>query len=300
MLAQGDWFLLNSQEASAPDTASAQRLCLIMIDKAFDQYLLVNGLGQKVLALTAAQLAAQLAANGLVKISHSRIIDKSIAPFYRDMLDNYDRQLEALQAMQTQDSVDNIDQEAQQALMAEEAMKALAEAELLEQQANRHEIHQHGDINQDYDLELGSEPEPISEFKTELKSELKPEFESRPEFEIESGNRPSQSSVSDSSIPNDLIRKLKLAIDSMLIGAWVEFIDTDADTLQKLKLAVKFAATQRFVFVNPEGITEKELQREQIMQGVINKTIRILETDRYFADRLQGILLQIDQHVSDD
>ena len=90
----------------------------------------------------------------------------------------------------------------------------------------------------------------------------------------------------------DVLRKLRLTIDGLLIGAWIDFIE-DGE-VRRLKLAVKFAATNRFVFVNPEGITEMELQRDDLIDGVLSKTIVILETDQFFADRLNKLLQEVE------
>lgn len=95
-----------------------------------------------------------------------------------------------------------------------------------------------------------------------------------------------------SNIPHDVVRKLRMAIDGLLIGSWIEV--NDNGEARQLKLAVKFAATNRFVFVNPEGITDREMQRDELVEAVAKKDIIIMETDQFFADRLNALLAQIE------
>ncbi|MCK5881312.1 MAG: DUF1631 family protein [Sinobacterium sp.] len=89
----------------------------------------------------------------------------------------------------------------------------------------------------------------------------------------------------------DLLRKFRMVIDGMLIGSWIEV--KTGNEVKQLKLAVKFAATNRFVFVNPEGVTDSEMRREQLIELVMKKEIKIIETDQFFADRLTALLDQV-------
>lgn len=102
-----------------------------------------------------------------------------------------------------------------------------------------------------------------------------------------------EASASDSGIPHDILRKLRIAIDGLLIGSWIELYNENGEKKQ-LKLAVKFAATHRFVFVTPEGITDCEIQRDDLIDAVVNKRIVIMETDQFFADRLNALLVQVE------
>ncbi len=94
-------------------------------------------------------------------------------------------------------------------------------------------------------------------------------------------------------VSTEIIRKLRMAIDGLLIGSWIEVKD-GVDSKQ-LKLAVKFTATNRFVFVNPEGITDREMQRDELVEAVMQKNIVIMETDQFFADRLNALLAQVER-----
>lgn len=86
----------------------------------------------------------------------------------------------------------------------------------------------------------------------------------------------------------DLHRHARLSLDSLTLGSWAEY--TDGDTTKRIKLAVKFAATGRFVFVNDDGITELEAHRDDLVEKLISQQLRLLESDKKFADRLAKIV----------
>jgi hypothetical protein len=62
---------------------------------------------------------------------------------------------------------------------------------------------------------------------------------------------------------------------------------------KKAKLAVKFAATGRFIFVDDNGITLLEAQRDELVGLMLAGTMRYLDSDKKFAERLAKVVSDI-------
>ena len=88
---------------------------------------------------------------------------------------------------------------------------------------------------------------------------------------------------------DDMRRQARLALDSMSLGSWVEIRQAD-DSFRRAKLAVKFAATGRFVFVDEDGMTLADCQRDELVENLLQGSMKMLESDRKFAERLAKIV----------
>ena|GEM_PF-6298232 len=97
-------------------------------------------------------------------------------------------------------------------------------------------------------------------------------------------------------LTSDLKRQARLSFDSLALGSWLEIKEADA-SYKRVKLAVKFNATGRFVFVDDNGITAMEAHRDDLVAMLLNGDIKQLETDKKFADRLAKIVA--DMRVSE-
>lgn len=90
----------------------------------------------------------------------------------------------------------------------------------------------------------------------------------------------------------DLKRHARLSLDSLTLGAWVEFLAPDG-SYKRAKLAVKFNATGRFVFVDENGITVADAQRDELVAQILDGSMKHLESDKKFAERLARIVTDI-------
>ena len=88
-------------------------------------------------------------------------------------------------------------------------------------------------------------------------------------------------------------RRARLMVDSMVLGSWVERVDPVTGKAVRNKLALKFNATGRYVFVDVDGVTVADLTRDELLDMVVDKKIRMLETDSRFADRLAKVVTSI-------
>jgi F-type H+-transporting ATPase subunit b len=89
-----------------------------------------------------------------------------------------------------------------------------------------------------------------------------------------------------SKIADDMKRQARLALNSLALGTWLELRDEETREFQRLKLAVKFNATGRHVFVNEEGITIADFKRDELIDMLLQGKMKLLESDMHFADRL--------------
>ena len=91
----------------------------------------------------------------------------------------------------------------------------------------------------------------------------------------------------------DLRRQARLSFDSLSLGSWIEIKNEEGGGYFRAKLAVKFNATGRFVFVDQDGVTVIENQRDQLVDMVMAEKIRLLFSDETFAERLNKVVLSI-------
>lgn len=87
----------------------------------------------------------------------------------------------------------------------------------------------------------------------------------------------------------DLKRHARLSLDSLPLGAWAE-LSSKEGSVKRIKLAVKFAATGRFVFVDDDGITVLEEMRDNLVDMLLSGQLKLLESDQKFAERLAKIV----------
>lgn len=91
-------------------------------------------------------------------------------------------------------------------------------------------------------------------------------------------------------IDRDARRQIRLSLDSLSIGSWLEQADKQTGEYKRMKLAVKFNATGRFVFVNEDGVTMADIVRDELVDLILEEKVRLLESDQHFADRLAKIV----------
>lgn len=93
-------------------------------------------------------------------------------------------------------------------------------------------------------------------------------------------------------LQTDLRRHARLSLDSLTLGSWAEYQEENQAS-QRIKLAVKFAATGRFIFVNDDGMTVLEAHRDDLVEMLLSEQLRLLESDKKFAERLAKIVSEL-------
>lgn len=94
-------------------------------------------------------------------------------------------------------------------------------------------------------------------------------------------------------IADDLRKQARLALDALSLGTWVEWLNPQSGEFKRIKLALKFNATGRFVFVDEDGVTMLEQHKDELVEQVLLKKIKLLESDQRFAERLAKIVNNI-------
>ena len=77
------------------------------------------------------------------------------------------------------------------------------------------------------------------------------------------------------------------------LGGWIAVAPEDGQEPQRLKLAVKIAASSKFVFVDRLGLNRREYRREELVAGVADGRIRPLGSSAEFDDTLSRVVGRI-------
>lgn len=94
-------------------------------------------------------------------------------------------------------------------------------------------------------------------------------------------------------VADDMKRQARLAINSLALGSWIEIYNEEGKNYQRGKLVVKYAATGRFVFVDADGITVADCQRDELVELMMKRKVKLLDSDGQFAERLTQIIKNI-------
>lgn len=81
------------------------------------------------------------------------------------------------------------------------------------------------------------------------------------------------------------------AIHALKLGAWITV--KQGGELKRFKLAVKFAATGRYIFVDRIGVHKKEFKEDELVDQVVSKDIEILDDGADFEDSLERVVSRI-------
>jgi len=76
-------------------------------------------------------------------------------------------------------------------------------------------------------------------------------------------------------------------IDRLAAGAWIQ-VGAD-ENARRLKLALRIGASGKLVFVDRYGLSREEIQREQLMQWLLQEEAKLLSEGAEFADTLSRV-----------
>ena len=85
------------------------------------------------------------------------------------------------------------------------------------------------------------------------------------------------------------LRQARQTAVGLAIGNWVEIYD-DLGNAQRLRLAVKLAASGKLIFVDREGIRRAEFERETFAARLLDGSVRILDRGPQFEDTLARVV----------
>lgn len=221
------------------------------------QLLFINYYGQKALLKDAADLAACWSLKLLQAIPSGNIYDKAFNEFLLTYKESYLNQAKAY-----------LEQE-NLALEVAKAKKQQRQQEILRQQESeeRAKVAAEETRKQAQALALKRQQEEETlKLKLQQEAEVKAVQEAR-----------------------EKSRMMKLLVDSINIGAWLELPDKNQQ-LVKAKLAVKMNSTRKFIFVDGVGVKVAEYIREELIDLFMNGQANLLEQSSKFEDRLAQVV----------
>ncbi len=82
-------------------------------------------------------------------------------------------------------------------------------------------------------------------------------------------------------------------VDSISLGGWIAVVSEPGEEPVRLKLAVKIAASSKFVFVDRLGLNRREFRYDELVAGIVEGRIRVLGKSAEFDDTLSRVVGRI-------
>jgi len=85
-------------------------------------------------------------------------------------------------------------------------------------------------------------------------------------------------------------------VSNCKLGAWIAVMQTDGESdkkAQRFKLVVKFAASNKFIFVDRLGVKKIEYTETTLIKGIMNKEIEILSDGVEFEESLERVVSRL-------
>ncbi len=269
---QGDWILFSGE------TGQTIRCKLALKSTEMDQLLFVDHTGRKVMNKSVKDFAVCLS-TGIAKKLVIISIEETIAKIIQALIDLYQQKQAQLQAQQEAQHAKQV-AEAEQLRQAEEQRKQEIEAEtkrqIVAKLAERQAAAQ----------KALAEAAALAEERARRTAELKLE-EERMRLQLEAEQAAEK------------LQRVQLAninISSLNLGARVELIINNEPV--RCKLAVIIAATGKYIFVDNLGRKIAELQRESLVQALLDNQLSLLSNGDSFDDQLVKVIRGLRKDIS--
>ena len=95
-----------------------------------------------------------------------------------------------------------------------------------------------------------------------------------------------------SKVTTSFLRQTRLALDSLSQGARIIIRSEKAQPVHA-KLAVKFTATKRFVFIDHDGLTVMDEHRDELLDKVLLGEVELVDADERFHEKLSSVITDI-------
>ena len=82
-------------------------------------------------------------------------------------------------------------------------------------------------------------------------------------------------------------------VDSISLGGWIGVVSASEEEPLRLKLAVKIAASNKFVFVDRLGLNRTEFRYDDLVAGIVEGRVRVLGKAAEFDDTLSRVVGRI-------
>ena len=86
---------------------------------------------------------------------------------------------------------------------------------------------------------------------------------------------------------------LRDTLSKLQLGAWIAVVNDESGKKDRYKLAVKFSARRKFLFVDKLGIRKLEFDEDSLIQSIIAGKVEILSDGAEFEDSLERVVSRI-------
>ena len=229
-------------------------LSLALLD--YGQYLLMNYLGQKVVILSAEDFSRLITTQKLMAINTERFCAQRYAKAVDFLLATFYERYERKQASKLE--------------KAQELIKTGRETMLVKANTNA----------------------TMAEEKARIKAIASAKAQAQKEKIVRTQLNTIEESLLEA-VPDHLAKQIRLTLDSLSLGAQIDFFAQPEQPAVRAKLAVKLAATKRFIFIDHDGLTILDTHRKELIDMVIKGSVQLIDMDAKFHRSLQQVIQDI-------
>ncbi len=84
-------------------------------------------------------------------------------------------------------------------------------------------------------------------------------------------------------------QRARLQVAGMIVGSWLQFLQPDGSQLRR-KLLVVLPSSNNFIFVDRSCADKVQLTRQQLIEGLADGSLQLLQNDSRFDDALDRVL----------
>ena len=283
---EGQWFLLR-------DAQGLQRVYVTYKLAEFNQYLFINILGQKVAGLDAKQFSdyvgtgalSPLVKNGVCIQLYAKAVDQLLQDFY----ERYERFMQSKK------------QQAELALKEKAesdqrvALELKAEQQRLDQE--RKEQEKVAQAQREEEKRLLREKAKLEREKEKAKQEAELEKQklevlakSKALEEEKRSEATKKKRLLEEKRTELISKQIRIALDTLSLGARIDYQSNADSAVVRAKLAVKFNATKRYVFIDHDGFTIIDATRNEIVDMILAGSVVLVDIDGRLSQDITSLV----------
>lgn len=266
------WFVLPEKEI---------RIRLLQRVDEYQQLLFVNQLGMKALTCSYEEFAFQYSSGHVAAVTELlAIYDWSLAKL-QALANQYRSKMKArAEEAQNEENAKKIEAEKRETAR----LRAVQDAERLQGQS----------LAARSELEAPPLAEPVADSVSEKAIEKKIAAATESAQDVEQARRAAVTQEYGST-PEQRRQRARLVVSGIFVGAWVSFHDGDGKE-SKRKLAVILPSSNKYIFVDRVGADKLQLTRTELIEGVAEGAINMLQKDARFDDALARVVGDLQRH----
>ncbi len=283
---EGQWFLLR-------DAQGLQRVYVTYKLAEFNQYLFINILGQKVAGLDARQFSdyvgtgalSPLVKNGVCIQLYAKAVDQLLQDFY----ERYERFMQSKK------------QQAELALKEKAesdqrvALELKAEQQRLDQE--RKEQEKVAQAQREEEKRLLREKAKLEREKERAKQEAELEKQklevlakSKALEEEKRSEATKKKRLLEEKRTELISKQIRIALDTLSLGARIDYQSSADSAVVRAKLAVKFNATKRYVFIDHDGFTIIDATRNEIVDMILAGSVVLVDIEGRLSQDISSLV----------